>query len=248
VIAARLSGVPVYVHESDLSIGLANKIAYKCATKMYATFEQPSSLTKIEHVGAVTKVGGTKSDLPQELEEIRQYFDKELPTLLFVGGSAGAKVFNDFVSQNQATLTERYNVINLTGDASLDVLSNRLFRRAYVTDLYQPLMDLADVVVTRGGSNTIFELLAMAKLHIIVPLGREASRGDQIENADYFVKKGYAVKLEEKQLTLEGLEASVEQVLRDKESYYQAMKNSHEIKSVEDFYAVLKNDINKGKK
>ena len=248
VIAARLSGVPVYVHESDLSIGLANKIAYKCATKMYATFEQPSSLTKIEHVGAVTKVGGTKSDLPQELEEIRQYFDKELPTLLFVGGSAGAKVFNDFVSQNQATLTERYNVINLTGDSSLDVLSNRLFRRAYVTDLYQPLMDLADVVVTRGGSNTIFELLAMAKLHIIVPLGREASRGDQIENADYFVKKGYAVKLEEKQLTLEGLEASVEQVLRDKESYYQAMKNSHEIKSVEDFYAVLKNDINKGKK
>ena len=165
-----------------------------------------------------------------------------------MGGSAGAKVFNDFVSQNQATLTELYNIINLTGDESLDTLSDRLFRRAYVTDLYQPLMDLADVVVTRGGSNTIFELLAMAKLHIIVPLGREASRGDQIENADYFVKKGYAVKLEEKQLTLEGLEASVEQVLRDKESYYQAMKNSHEIKSVEDFYAVLKNDINKGKK
>ena len=44
-----------------------------------------------------------------------------------MGGSAGAKVFNDFVSQNQATLTERYNVINLTGDASFDVLSNRLF-------------------------------------------------------------------------------------------------------------------------
>ena len=48
---------------------LDNKIAYKCATKMYATFEQPSSLTKIEHVGAVTRLVGTKSDLPQELEE-----------------------------------------------------------------------------------------------------------------------------------------------------------------------------------
>lgn len=56
VIAARLSRVPVYVHESDLSIGLANKIAYKCATKMYSTFEQAHALTKIEHVGAVTKV------------------------------------------------------------------------------------------------------------------------------------------------------------------------------------------------
>ena len=248
VIAARLSGVPVYVHESDLSIGLANKIAYKCATKMYATFEQPSSLTKIEHVGAVTKVGSQESVPPQELEEIRQYFDKELPTLLFVGGSAGAKVFNDFVSQNQAALTEHYNIINLTGDASLDVLSERLFRRAYVTDLYQPLMDLADVVVTRGGSNTIFELLAMAKLHIIVPLGREASRGDQIENADYFVKKGYAKQLAEEQLDMSNLQTALDDLLANQASYHQAMKNSQEIKSVDEFYALLKADIDKGKK
>ena len=248
VIAARLSGVPVYVHESDLSIGLANKIAYKCATKMYATFEQPSSLTKIEHVGAVTKIGNQESVAPQELEEIRQYFNRELPTLLFVGGSAGAKVFNDFVSQNQAVLTERYNVINLTGDASLDVLSDRLFRRAYVTDLYQPLMDLADVVVTRGGSNTIFELLAMAKLHIIVPLGREASRGDQIENADYFVKKGYAKQLAEEQLDMSNLQAALDDLLANQASYHQSMKNSQEIKSVDEFYALLKVDIDKGKK
>ena len=248
VIAARLSGVPVYVHESDLSIGLANKIAYKCATKMYATFEQPSSLTKIEHVGAVTKVGSQESVPPQELEEIRQYFDKELPILLFVGGSAGAKVFNDFVSQNQTALTERYNVINLTGDASLDVLSDRLFRRAYVTDLYQPLMDLADVVVTRGGSNTIFELLAMAKLHIIVPLGREASRGDQIENADYFVKKGYAKQLAEEELDMSNLQTALDDLLANQASYHQAMKNSQEIKSVDEFYALLKADIDKGKK
>ena len=248
VIAARLSGVPVYVHESDLSIGLANKIAYKCATKMYATFEQPSSLTKIEHVGAVTKVGNQESVAPQELEEIRQYFNRELPTLLFVGGSAGAKVFNDFVSQNQAALTERYNVINLTGDESLDVLSDRLFRKAYVTDLYQPLMDLADIVVTRGGSNTIFELLAMAKLHIIVPLGREASRGDQIENADYFVKKGYAKQLAEEQLDMSNLQATLDDLLANQASYHQAMKNSQEIKSVDEFYALLKADIDKGKK
>lgn len=248
VIAARLSGVPVYVHESDLSIGLANKIAYKCATKMYATFEQSSSLTKIEHVGAVTKVGNQESVAPQELEEIRQYFDKELPTLLFVGGSAGAKVFNDFVSQNQVALTERYNVINLTGDASLDVLSERLFRRVYVTDLYQPLMDLADVVVTRGGSNTIFELLAMAKLHIIVPLGREASRGDQIENADYFVKKGYAKQLAEEQLDMSHLQTALDDLLANQASYHQAMQNSQEIKSVDEFYALLKADIDKGKK
>ena len=95
-------------------------------------------------------------------------------------------------------------------------MSERLFRKAYVTDLYQPLMDLADVVVTRGGSNTIFELLAMAKLHIIVPLGREASRSDQIENADYFVKKGYAKQLAEEQLDMSNLQTALD-VLRSEE-------------------------------
>ena len=53
-------GVPVFIHESDLSMGLANKIAYKFATKMYSTFEQASSLSKVEHVGAVTKVSDQK--------------------------------------------------------------------------------------------------------------------------------------------------------------------------------------------
>ena len=130
----------------------------------------------------------------------------------------------------------------------MDVLSDRLFRRAYVTELYQPLMDLADVVVTRGGSNTIFELLAMAKLHIIVPLGREASRGDQIENADYFVKKGYAKQLAEEQLDMSHLQTVLDDLLANQASYHQAMKNSQEIKSVDEFYALLKADIDKGKK
>ena len=77
--------------------------------------------------------------------------------------------------------------------------------------MYQPLMDLADVVITRGGSNTIFELLAMAKLHIIVPLGKEASRGDQLENAAYFEEKGYAQQLSEENLNF----AELDKVIKD---------------------------------
>ena len=248
VIAARLSGIPVYVHESDLSIGLANKIAYKCARKMYSTFEQDHSLQKIEHVGAVTKVGSSAAAQSEQVAAISQHFDSKLPTLLFVGGSAGAKVFNDFVTANQDRLQEAYNVINLTGDASLDELGPNLYRTAYVTDLYQPLMDLADVVVTRGGSNTLFELLALSKLHVIVPLGKAASRGDQLENAAYFEKKGYALKLDEEKLDIENLQTAVNQLLQHQDSYHQAMENSQEIKSLDEFYGILKKDINKGKK
>lgn len=62
VIAARLLGVPAFIHESDLSMGLANRIAYRFATTMYTTFEQEQTLAKLKHVGAVTKVTGPGVD------------------------------------------------------------------------------------------------------------------------------------------------------------------------------------------
>ncbi len=246
VIAAKLLGVPVFIHESDLSMGLANRIAYKFATTMYSTFEQPAGLTKVKHVGAVTKIGQINDKVtPIQLPEILSHFDKALPTLLFVGGSGGAKVFNDLISQNTPALTQRFNIINLTGDSSLNRLDTHLYRVDYVTELYQPLMDVADVVITRGGSNTLFELIAMQQLHLIVPLGRQASRGDQIENARYAEKKGYSKQIDESQLTLENLLAEVDELLKNKEFYIQNMAQSTDIQSVDGFYQLLRRDMEK---
>ena len=76
VIAARLTRVPVYIHESDLSMGLANKIAYKFATKMYTTFEQAHGLTKSEHIGAVTKVTDHIPPTSEVLEEKQKVSEK----------------------------------------------------------------------------------------------------------------------------------------------------------------------------
>ena len=116
---------------------------------MYSTFEQASSLTKVEHVGAVTKVSGPVMEEPEEMVDIRTSFNDKLPTLLFVGGSAGARVFNQLVTDHKEELTSRYNIINLTGDARLNELSSNLYRVDYATELYQPLMNMADVVITR---------------------------------------------------------------------------------------------------
>lgn len=243
VVAARLLGVPVFVHESDLSMGLANKIAYKFATTMYSTFEQPHSLSKVKHVGAVTKVNQVSNVISLKMPEILAQFDQKLPTLLFVGGSGGAKVFNDLITNNREYLTEHFNIINLTGDPSLNELSRNLYRVDYVTDLYLPLMETADLVVTRGGSNTIFELVAMGKLHLIVPLGLKASRGDQLENARYFEEKGYAKQLKEDDLTAENLVQQVEEMLEQKDYYVTNMENSADIQSVDTFYQILVTDM-----
>lgn len=243
VIAARILNIPVFVHESDLSIGLANKIAYKFATTFYTTFEQGETFSKIKHVGAVTKVTAKDvSSLTKELEEIKMHFDPNLKTLLFIGGSGGAKVFNTFISNNPE-LMESYNVINISGDPSLNELSRHLYRVDYVTKLYQPLIALSDLVITRGGANTLFELLAMKKLHLIIPLGKKASRGDQLENAAYFEKRGYAKQLDEEELTLENLEDMIGSVFSDKEKLEQAMSQSQELQSPDDFYQLLVKDI-----
>ncbi len=243
VIAAKLLGKPVFVHESDRSMGLANKIAYKFTTIMYTTFEQLNGLNKVKHVGAVTKVASERLMKPYpELRKIKEVFNPDLKTLLFIGGSAGAKVFNQFIS-NSPELKESYNIINITGDSSLNELSDRLYRVDYVTDLYEPLMGMADVVVTRGGSNTLFELLAMAKLHLIVPLGKEASRGDQLENANYFEMKGYAKQLLESELTLDNLKIAIVNLLEHRADYISTMSATKEIQSPDLFYELLRADI-----
>lgn len=242
VIASKLLRVPVYVHESDLSMGLANKIASKFATIMYTTFAQDHPLAKMKHVGAVTKVKSHTEKYFPEITEIKGHFDNQLKTLLFVGGSAGANVFNDFVS-NHPELMDQFNVINITGHPALNDLRKNCYRVDYVTDLYQPLMDLADVVVTRGGSNTLFELLAMQKLHLIVPLGKEASRGDQIENAAYFDKHHYARQIAENQLTLDVLVSEINQLVTNSDSYIQSMAMAKEIQSPDHFYDLLITDM-----
>lgn len=244
VIASRLLNVPVYVHESDLSMGLANKIAYRFATKMYTTFEQSEALTKAKHVGAITKINEMNQVDTAAIQEVIANFDSNLKTILFIGGSGGAKVFNDFISEHKE-FTNHFNVINLTGDESLNELSKNLYRVDYVTDTYLPLMSIADLVVTRGGSNTIFELVALQKLHVIVPLGKEASRGDQLENADYFEKKGYAKQLREPDFTFDNLVQLIEQMFASEETYKKAMSETKEITSQEEFYTRLLNDITK---
>ena len=71
----------------------------------------------------------------------------------------------------------------------------------------------------------------------------KASRGDQIENAAYFVKKGYAEELQESDLTLESLEEKLSHLLSHKDQYQASMKASTELKSLADFYDLLRKDL-----
>ena len=208
VLAAAATDTPVYIHESDLTPGLANKIAGKFATKVFTTFEKTVDNftdTNAEYLGPVirTELTSGSTDAGYALTG----FNSVKPVLIIMGGSLGAKKINDFVHTNIKTLTDKYQVIHLTGKGHKkpEVKAAGYVQYEFVNDELADLLAISDVVISRSGSNAIFELLLAKKPMILIPLGLDQSRGDQIQNAKYFKKQGYAELLMEEDLNLENL-------------------------------------------
>ncbi|MER2128933.1 undecaprenyldiphospho-muramoylpentapeptide beta-N-acetylglucosaminyltransferase [Solibacillus sp.] len=215
VVAAKLANVPVVVHESDVTPGLANKIALPFASHIFTVFKET-----LRHLQQ-DKATCTGSIIRQQLFEGNRErglafcgFTAEKKVMLIMGGSLGSVVVNDAVRANLKKLLEQYQIIHLCGkgnkDASLEGLEGyRQFD--YVTDELPDLLYAADFIVSRAGSNSIFEFLALHKPMLLIPLSAAKSRGDQILNARLFKKQGFAHVLDEDTMT--------------KESFYQAVQD-----------------------
>lgn len=191
--------IPIVLHESDRSFGLANRLVRK---KAIVCSSFPINYENVTHTG---------SPLPSEIysgsrAEARRIcgFTDGKPVLLVTGGSLGAQALNDAVKHALPILLKRYNVIHLTGKGK-NCSPQKGYCPIEFTDKMYSLMALADAAVSRGGSNTIFELVALRVPTLIVPLPKGASRGDQIENAEYFAGKGWAITASQEKIERDGL-------------------------------------------
>ncbi|KIL48841.1 UDP-diphospho-muramoylpentapeptide beta-N- acetylglucosaminyltransferase [Jeotgalibacillus alimentarius] len=218
LLAAKLAGVPVAIHESDVTPGLANKLAMPFATKIYTTFQDTLQYVPKEKstcAGAIIR-----EELFAGAREKGIAFsgiDQTKPVILVMGGSLGAKGINATVRSALPELTQHYSIIHLCGKGNkVDHHNPDYIQYEFVSDELPDLIAAADLVISRAGSNSIFEFLALKKPMILIPLSKEASRGDQILNADSFVQQGFALKLEEENLTEETLLTAVRQ-LRDQQ-------------------------------
>lgn len=208
LIAARMRRVPAVIHESDITPGLANKLAMPFAKKILATFPETMQHLpdkKAEWIGAVVRPellqGSKQKGLAYSgLQGIK-------PSLLIMGGSAGAQRINETVRAELTSLTAQFEIIHICGkdnvDQTINVSGYKQFE--YVHDELSDLFAATDFVLSRAGANAIFEFLALRKPMLLIPLSRQVSRGDQILNADSFKKQGYAHVLEEEELTGETL-------------------------------------------
>lgn len=213
VLAGKRCKVPVIIHESDMTPGLANKIAIPSAAKVCCNF--PETLKSLPEGKAVL----TGSPIRQELLSGNKiaamdmcHFTSDKPVILVIGGSLGAVAVNNAVREALPELLKDFQIIHLCGKGKMDESLKDVegyCQFEYIKNELRNLFALADIVISRAGANAICELLALHKPNLLIPLSANASRGDQILNARSFERQGFSLVLEEEQLTKETLLAAV---------------------------------------
>jgi UDP-N-acetylglucosamine--N-acetylmuramyl-(pentapeptide) pyrophosphoryl-undecaprenol N-acetylglucosamine transferase len=205
IIGAWLNKVPVYIHESDLTPGLANKIAMKFSSKVFTTFDETIKYLpkdKAVYTGSPIREAIFKGNKQRGLAFLG--FGLNKPIITVMGGSLGSMKINEMVRASLPQLLNGYQVVHLCGKGKIDdsLLNLEGYKQyEYVGDELPDLLAATNYVISRAGSNSIFEFLTLKKPMLLIPLSRNASRGDQILNAQSFKKKGFASVIEEEDLT-----------------------------------------------
>lgn len=236
VLAASSKKIPCIIHESDMTPGLANKIAIPKADKVCCNF--PETVEKLPEGKAVV----TGTPIRKELFDGNAAnamsfcgFKEVRPTLLIIGGSSGSVRVNEAIWSCLDEILKTYNVIHLCGKGNLNnslTGKKNYMQFEYIKQELANLLALADVVVSRAGANAICELLALKKPSVLIPLSLEASRGDQILNARSFDNSGYAKLLMEEDVNDTSLLEAINYVYNNRDTYIRAMECSAKHDSV----------------
>jgi UDP-N-acetylglucosamine--N-acetylmuramyl-(pentapeptide) pyrophosphoryl-undecaprenol N-acetylglucosamine transferase len=205
VIAAKLLGKKIIVHESDVVPGLANKICFRMADKILLSFpESAKYLDKFKEklfvVGNPVRkeiMHGSKTQGYQLTK-----FNRELPIVLVMGGSQGAQKINQYIWSNLRELIPICQIIHICGSGKKGLALSGLglknyFQYEFVKEELAHFYAVCDLIITRAGANSIAEIMSLKKPAILIPLPKSSSRGDQIINAKIIQKKGLGLVLDQ---------------------------------------------------
>ena len=226
VYGAKLNGVPVVIHESDMTPGLANKLCMPIAKVECCTFPEAVRYAhgKGVHTGTPIRPEVLQGDRERGLR--RFGLDDRRPVVMVVGGSSGAQAINQVVRDALPDLTENFQVLHLCGKGNLDSSltgAPRYVQREYLNEEMADAYACADVLISRAGANALCEILALRKPALLIPYPLGASRGDQVLNAESFRSRGLSHVLDQKDMTPERLMKEVIQLYHDRGALYEAM-------------------------
>jgi len=213
-IAAFILRKKLILHESDSSLGLANKICSFFTQNIWYSSDKfinpKASFKKVTLPHSQSLASGKAKNIPGI-----EAFAKDKQTLLIMGGSSGAKVINDFVQSNLKELTDKYNIIHVTGKINLAIKNDTKAKNYLQFDYVNNLADVyaaTNIVLSRAGAISLSEYEFLGLNALLVPLPASQSRGDQIENAKIFTEKQLGLMLEEKDLNLKNCLENLEKL------------------------------------
>lgn len=239
-IAARLLKIPVYTHECDFTLGLANRLNFKSAKAMFVSYEETKRRLGSAEQNRVVVTGNPvrpvfyNTNKQKGLEFAGIPADNKKPVLLVLGGSSGARQVNQLVYENLDYLCKNFVVIHQTGLVNNNSGEEAALKEKY--DSYKPfsfiysempdVVSCADVVLSRAGANSIWEAAVLKKPMVLIPLCGNGTRGDQVDNSKFFEEKGAALMLLGEAANSENLQKALNQMLveENRKSYEKALE------------------------
>lgn len=213
--AASKLGITILTHESDVSIGLANKMIAKKCRRVLTTF--PTTSMKIRN-GIYTGNPLRRELFDRDRVMAKRAFGFDLrPTVLVIGGGNGSKAINECLRSCINELCRQYNVLHICGKGNTVYSSIYGYRQIEYTDDMGEAYACADYAVSRCGANAACELIAMKIPTLFIPLENSASRGDQLDNALYFYERGLCKLLHESKMAPSSLKSSIDELIADKQ-------------------------------
>lgn len=240
-LAAHLLKIPVYTHECDFTLGLANRINFKTADKMFVSYEETKNKLSEQDKQRVVVTGNPiRPTIYNGNKEKGLKFlsleNTQKPILLVLGGSSGARQINELIFENIDYLCKNFIVVHQTGLLNADDNKSQVLQSTYKNDykpynfIYEEMADVlasADVILGRAGAGTIWESAVLYKPMVLVPLCGSGTRGDQVDNAMFFKEKNAAEVLlgkdADSQHLIEALNKMLDKNIR--KQYSDAVKN-----------------------
>lgn len=228
-LAAKILKIPVYTHECDFTLGLANKINFKSATKMFVSYEETKNFLSKNDKEKVIVSGNPvrpvfyNADAHNGLDFLRIQ-NKNKPVLLVVGGSSGARQINQLIYDNIHFLCENFIVVHQTGLVNTTQEKSQELVEKYsdyhpFDFIYEQMPDVvaaSDIVMGRAGANSIWEAAVLLKPMLLIPLCGNGTRGDQVDNAKFFEEKNAAKVLIDQEVDNEHLVNNLKELLDEK--------------------------------
>lgn len=236
VISGWLLSIPSLIHEQSLKMGLSNKISSIFASKIALSFNEKSenSQNTVITGNPIRKEFLKPTEPTQEIKSfITSTNRRKKPLILITAGNQGSHFINLIVEDKLQDLMKTASIIHQTGDSKYDDYSNLekhqsenyLVHKWIKAENLSYILDHTDLVISRGGMNTLLELSLKSApaLMIPIPVGSE-----QKLNANYFKKLGLGEILEEKNLTPEIFLEKIKNMLNQKSAL---KKNASRAKS-----------------